>query len=228
MLLSKSSNLLYVSNFEELISPPFEGDVNAICWQRELGGDFQEIVEKVALDDPITILEKEILLEMVLCPAGSIAREILLHDLQLLTDHGADPVLNIIEHYERDISSDHFATDVYSFHVDRSPVSTDTFLCTYYGEASEILATEDAIQKIKIPALRAQLKQFFDGPAEEFEDYLVEHFFDLHYEALPQARPVNLGLGQMWRLAVDYPGSPVHGCVHRAPMEHAKRLLLIC
>jgi hypothetical protein len=101
-------------------------------------------------------------------------------------------------------------------------------LCTYFGEASDILPNNEAIQKILIPELRAELKKLFDGPEADFASFLSENFFDLHYQALPNARPINLGIGHLWRLAVDHPESRVLPCVHRAPAEKTNRLLLIC
>lgn len=55
-------------------------------------------------------------------------------------------------------------------------------------------------------------------------------FFDLHYQPKPDAQPVNLGTGHIWRLAVDHPTQKVLPCVHRAPVEKdgEYRLLLIC
>jgi hypothetical protein len=41
---------------------------------------------------------------------------------------------------------------------DRSPIETDTFLCTYFGPASDILPNDQVEQKIKIPAIRENLK----------------------------------------------------------------------
>ena len=210
------------------MSEPFSGNVNAMCWSRELVGDFAEIINKVELTDNITVLEEAELRELDLSQAGQLAREILLHDMQLLTAHGAAPTLNVIKHYERDDSFPLFPTDVYSYHVDRSPVATDTFLCTYFGEASDILPNNEAIQKILIPELRAELKKLYDGPEADFASFLSENFFDLHYQALPNARPINLGIGHLWRLAVNHPESKVLPCVHRAPAEKTNRLLLIC
>ena len=60
--------------------------------------------------------------------------------------------------------------------------------------------------------------------------YLNENFFDLHYAPLPQARPFSFGLGHLWRIATEHPGSPVPPCIHRAPATlpgQPPRLLLI-
>jgi hypothetical protein len=219
-----------VTSFQDLVSTRFHGNINAICWNRELTGDFSEIVEKVELIGNITTVEPEELLALQLSEQGQLAREILLNDLELLEAHGASPVLNVIKHYERDDSFPFFPTDVYSFHVDRSPVPTDTVLCTYYGASSEIVPNAQARQKVLIPEIRAELKKLYHGPDAGFESFLTEHFFDLHYEAQSDAHLTNLGLGHLWRLAVDHPGSPVLPCVHRAPKEKPgqKRLLLIC
>ncbi|MFM6924770.1 MAG: DUF1826 domain-containing protein [Ferruginibacter sp.] len=220
----------YVSNFEALVSTPFDGAINAICWSRILTGDFEEIVNKVREEGNITVLDEEDLLALRLSDDGKLAREILLHDLTLLKAYGAAPVLNVIRCYDRDDEYPFFPTDVYSYHVDRSPVATDTFLCTYYGAASEILPNAQATQKVLIPELRDELKKLYSGPVAGFEAFLTEHFFDLHYQAAATAKPVGLGLGSMWRLAVDHPGSRVLPCVHRAPQEKAgqPRLLMIC
>jgi hypothetical protein len=217
-----------VTNFQDLVSTPFQGAINAICWERKLIGDFAEIVEKVALNDNITVLDEAALRALPLSEQGQLAREILLNDLKLLTAHGAAPVLNIIKCYDRDDTYPFFPTDVYSFHVDRSPIATDTFLCTYYGDPSEILPNSEAIQKILLPEIREGLKKLYDGHDEGFEAFLVENFFDLHYQAQRNALPISLGMGHLWKLAVDHPESKVRPCVHRAPKEKTNRLLLIC
>jgi len=219
-----------VTNFQDLVSTPFKGKVNAMAWARKLAGDFSEIVEKVELNGNITVIDEDELRELELTEQGQLAREILLNDFQLLTAHGASPLLNVINHYDRDDAFPFFPTDVYSFHVDRSPIPTDTFLCTYYGESSDILPTSQAIKKVLVPQIRAELEKLYDETEGDFESFLTENFFDLHYQAKSNARPISLGLGHLWRLAIDHPESPVPPCIHRAPKEKygQKRLLLIC
>lgn len=217
-----------VTNFQDLVSTPFSEEINAIGWMRNLKGDFAEIVNKVELNENITVVNEELLRELTLSKEGNLAREIILNDLRLLTAHGAAPVLNVIQYYDRDDDYPFFPTDVYSFHVDRSPIPTDTFLCTYYGVPSEILPNSEAIQKILIPEIRDELKKLYGADDEGFEDFLTENFFDLHYQAKPNTQPISLGLGHIWRLAIDYPESKILPCVHRAPKEKTERLLLIC
>lgn len=229
--LSHAENQIHcVTNFQDLVSTPFNGEMNAICWTRKLTGDFSEIVKKIALSENITAVEEEELRELQLSEQGQLAREILLNDLKVLEAHGASPVLNVISYYDRDDTYPFFPTDVYSFHVDRSPVPTDTFLCTYYGEPSEILPNSQGTKKVLVPEIRVELKELYHGADEDFEAFLSEHFFDLHYQAKPDAHLINLGLGHLWRLAVDHPESQVLPCLHRAPKEKSgrNRLLLIC
>ncbi|MDW9380697.1 DUF1826 domain-containing protein [Chryseobacterium sp. JV558] len=229
-IFSDNPQIGLVSSFSELVNTHFQGTMNAICWHRNLGGDFKEIISMLQLEENITVISSEDLLALNLSEEGSIAREIILNDLQLLTDFGASPVLNLLKHYERDEELGFISTDVYSYHVDRSPIGTDTFLCTYHGTASDIIPNDQVEQKVLIPEIREQLKKLHDGPEEEFEDFLKEYFFDLHYQPKPNAEPVNLGVGHLWRIAVDHPEQQALPCVHRAPIENdgEYRLLLIC
>ena len=228
--LSGNPQVRVVSTFSELVYSDFLGKANAICWSRNLSGDFNEIVAKLDLKENMTEVSVKDLLALQLSEQGHVAREIILKDMQLLTDYGASPSLNLLKCYERDDEFDFISTDVYSYHVDRSPIETDTFLCTYHGAASEILPNDQVEQKILIPEIREQLKQLHDGSETEFETFLEEYFFDLHYRAKADAKPVNLGTGNLWRLAVDHPAQQVLPCVHRAPVENdgEYRLLLIC
>lgn len=227
---ANNQQIKVVTTFSELVTTEFKGENNALCWYRNLEGDFEEIVSQLQLKENITVVEPCDLLTLQLSENGSRAREIILNDLLFLTDFGASPVLNLLKCYERDTEFDFISTDVYSYHVDRSPIATDTFLCTYRGAASDIIANEHAEQKILIPEVREKLKTLHDGSSEEFEDFLKENYFDLHYQAQPDCTPTNLGNGHLWRLAVDHPEQQVLPCIHRAPIENdgEYRLLLIC
>ncbi len=227
---SDNNQVRVVTTFSELVNTTFQGEINAICWNRDLLGDFKEIVSKLELKENITEVSTEDLLALQLSEKGILARDIILSDIQLLTDFGASPSLNLLKHYERDQDLDFISTDVYSYHVDRSPIETDTFLCTYHGAASDIISNDQVEQKILIPEIREKLKALHDGLETEFETFLQEYFFDLHYQPKPNSEPVNLGSGHLWRLAVDHPTQQVLPCVHRAPVEKdgEYRLLLIC
>jgi hypothetical protein len=224
------NQIQYVTNFQNFVSASFHGEINVICWNRKLIGDFSEIVRKIELTENIAELHPNELLELQLSEQGQLAREILLNDLKTLKALGASPTLNLIKFYDRDDSYPFFPTDVYSFHVDRSPIPIDTFLCTYYGESSEILPNSQAKQKILVPEIRDELKKIYCGAEEDFESFLSENFFDLHYLSKPKAQPIKLGLGNLYRLAIEHPKSKVLPCLHRAPKEKSgqKRLLLIC
>ena len=81
-----------------------------------------------------------------------------------------------------------------------------------------------------VPEIRAELKKLNNDTEEGFESFLTEYFFDLHYQAKSDARPISMGQGHMWKLAIDHPESNVLPCLHRGPMETdgEKRLLFIC
>jgi len=219
-----------VTNFEDLLSTPFQGSINAACWTRQLKGNFSEIANKLPLNENIETISQEQLHGLQLSDAGQLARSVIVHDFELLTAHGAAPTLNLIQHYDRDDSYPFFPTDVYSFHVDRSAGAMNTFLCTYHGAPSDILPNAQAEQKVLIPEIRAELKKLYDGSEDDFNAFLEDYFFDLHYDALPYAQPISLGTGHLWRLAVDHPDSDVPPCIHRAPLEEdgKLRLMIIC
>ncbi|TCC90108.1 DUF1826 domain-containing protein [Pedobacter frigiditerrae] len=227
---SESNQVGVVSTFDDLINTGFKDTTNAICWQRELVGDFREIVAKLQLKENVTDVSIDELLALPLSQEGAMAREIILNDLRLLAGLGALPTLNLLKSYERDEELDFISTDVYSYHVDRSPIAIDTFLCTYHGAASDIIPNDQVEQRVLIPDIRQKLQELYNGPQTGFEDFLKEYSFDLHYQPKANANPVNLGVGHLWKLAVDYPEQQVLPCVHRAPKENdgEYRLLLIC
>ncbi len=218
-------------DFRELAATPFRDGVNACCWPRTLSGDFSEIVALLDTGDGITAIDDEHLLALRLTPAGETARTTILEDLQRLRTQGLAPELNCIRSYPRDEDGGAVRTDVYSFHADSAPVTTDTFLCTYLGAASEGLRNDEARRRIDVPETRAELLAQFDGADDDdFRAHLHENCYDLHYASLPHAQPFNFGLGNFWRIAVDSPDSSVPPCVHRAPDNlpgQPPRLLLI-
>ena len=230
MMSFNSEQVEIVSNFKDLVKFEFYENKNATCWQRELEGDFEEIVAKLVLIDDITEVSIGDLLALKLSEKGNKAREIIIEDLNKLTEFGAQPTLNLLKSYTRDEEFDLISTDVYSFHVDRSPILIDTYLCTYYGASSDIISNDQVTQKILIPEIREKLKEYYDVSDGYFDEFLKENFFDLHYHLHKDAIPTNLGIGHLWRLAVDHPDQPVFPCVHRAPKENdgQLRLLLIC
>ena len=59
-----------VSTFSALADTDFKGDNNAICWARSLNGDFSEIVFKLSLEEDITEVSIEDLLNLELSPEG--------------------------------------------------------------------------------------------------------------------------------------------------------------
>lgn len=220
-----------VQSFHELVTTPFARGVNALCWERTLPGDFSEIVARLDATAGLTALNEECLLELRLGAAGTAAIGVLLEDLRLLRDHGLSPELNCIHGYPRDEEPGVVPIDVYSFHADSATVQADTWLCTYHGAPSEGLRNDEAQRHADIPATRAALlKQFGGNDGDGFQDFLKENCYDLHYAPSAQARLFSFGVGNLWRIAVDYPGSPVPPCIHRAPATRPgdpPRLLLI-
>ncbi len=221
-----------MQSFAELAATPFRNGVNALCWPRTLRGDFGEVVEKLGPGDEIVTLEEEQLLALPLSAGGRLAVEVMIEDLRQLQEAEREPALNCIYRYPRAEEPVPVRTDVFSFHVDSAPVESETWLCTYFGAASEGLPNEEAQRRVDNPETRAALRRFL-GAAEdeaEFRAALHEHCYDLHYAPLPGAQPFSFGLGNLWRIAVDWPGSLVPPCIHRAPETapgEPPRLLLI-
>jgi hypothetical protein len=217
-----------VDDFSELVATPFAAGINALYWPRQLAGDFTEILNLVGGGEGIINITDARLQGLRLSPAGQLAREVLLEDQRLLRAQGFDPVLNCVVGYPRDEEPGPVATDVFSFHADSAPVPADTWLCTYAGAASEGLRNDQAQRRVDLPATRAACLQTFGGEDnEDFREYLKENCYDLHYAPKPEAQPFSFGLGHLWRIAIEHPGSLVPPCLHRAPVTPFSRLLLI-
>jgi len=220
-----------VKSFEELVSTPFGNGVNALCWERTLAGDFGEVVERLGEGEGIATLDEARLGALGLSAAGRAAVAVLLEDLRLLGDLGLSPILDCIRSYPRDDDAGPVRTDVYSWHVDSATVEADTWLCTYFGATSEALRNDEAQRRVDIAETRAELLKTFGGEDDAgFAEFLRENCYDLHYAAAPHAQPIPFGVGNLWRIATEWPGSPVPPCIHRAPEtqpDEPPRLLLI-
>ena len=220
-----------VGSFEELVATPFADGLNALCWQRTLPGDYREVVERLAVGKGITTIEADRLRELALSDAGSVARDILLQDQELLRSHDLLPVLDCIHGYLYDVEEGPTRTDVQSFHADSATAPAETYLCTYHGVSSEGLHNQDALRRADIPEHRAEFLKLYGGADDDgFLEFLSENFFDLHYDPLPGVQPFTFGHGNLWRIAIAYPGCPVPPCIHRAPATspgQPPRLLLI-
>lgn len=225
------ARLKIVTSFEELVATPFANGVNAMCWQRTLPGDFEEVVAHLTVNEGMASLDDDYLRSLPLSAAGRTAVEVLIADQERLRAHGLDPLLDCIHGYPRDEEPSVVPIDVYSFHADSATVPADTWLCSYTESSSEALRQEEALRCIDIPATRAELLKLSGGTDDaSFAEFLHERCFDLHYVPAPGARPFSFGLGNLWRIAVEYPGNPVPPCVHRAPDNlpgRPPRLLLI-
>ena len=205
--------------------------MNAFCWPRDLPGDFAEVAKALGTGAGITTVEEATAAGAPVEQAGAVAREVLLADQELLRAHELDPVLDCIRGSAARKTPAVVRTDVHSFHVDSAPVPAETWLCSYLGASTEGLRNEEARRRMDLPETRARLLQLFGGEdGEAFREFLAEHGYDLHYAPAPGAEPFAFGLGNLWRIAVEYPGSPVPPCIHRAPETlpgDPARLLLI-
>lgn len=223
-----------VSSFDKLMTSAFGPEINAICWRRTLIGDFDELAANLSGEDEIIPLDEELLQKLYpkLSTMGRAAAAALLEDRRLLLAHGLSPSLECVPRYQRDEISQTIPTDVYSFHADRATVATDTFLCSYNEAATEGLRNDMAQRHIDIPTVRAELLKLFQQEEEtgDFETYLRENCYELHYAETAKAASFSFGIGNLWRIAVEYPGCPVPPCLHRAPETmpgRPPRLLLI-
>lgn len=206
------------------------GAVNALCWERALPGDFGEVARALVRGGEMIVkLDEARLGRLTLSEAGRVAAGVMLEDFRRLQERELTPELNAIWDYPRDEGV--VPTDVFSWHVDSATVPADTWLCTYFGAASEGLRNEEARRRVDDVEMRAALGREFGGTDEaEFAAWLSENCYDLHYAAQPGARPWSFGVGHLWRIAAQYEGSPVLPCIHRAPATvpgAGPRLLLI-
>ena len=223
------SRVKIVDSFDELVSTAFGPEVNALCWARNLPGNFDEVAARFS-DDEIISLDEETLRALTLGADGRVAANAMLADRRLLEDRGLQPSLEWVPRYLRDATST-VPTDVYSFHADRAPVEAYTYLCSYNTAATEGLRNDQAQRIMDIDSTRTEiLRLYAEDGAGDFDAYVKENCFDLHYRPLPGATPFSFGIGNLWRIAVEYPGSPVPPCLHRAPETadgQPPRLLLI-
>jgi hypothetical protein len=226
-----NSQIRVVDSFEALVNTPFADGVNAYCWPRALAGDFGEIARLLGTGEGIVPLENDRLAQLPASPSGCAAIAVLLEDQRRLLERELDPALNVVYSSPRDERCSPITTDVFSFHVDSAPVETETWLCTYFGAPSEGLLNAQATRRVELAKTRAELLLHYGGKDDAgFLGYLAEHHYDLHYAPNPRAQPFTFGPGHLWRVAVDWPGSPVPPFIHRAPAElpgQSPRLLLI-
>ncbi|MDQ8201391.1 hypothetical protein [Pelagicoccus sp. SDUM812003] len=226
-----SRHVKYVDSFQELLDVRFSDGVNALCWRRNLPGDFDAVARKLRHHKTITPLETSTLLGLELDAAGTTARAQMIADQTLLRDAGLQPSLEIVPGYDPQLESQPVSTDVCSWHADSATGEADTYLCSYNQACSEGLPNEQARRKVDNPEIRARLLALYQGADDPlFEAWLNDQCFDLHYESASDARPYRFGFGNLWRIATLYPQSPVPPCIHRAPSRVASsipRLLLI-
>jgi hypothetical protein len=230
-----------VGDFQELLNARFGDGVNALCWERKLKGDFEEVAKRRGVGRGITALEEQHLRELSksLSGAGRAAIEVMLEDLQRLRERDLLPELNAVNGYVQREQTGPVRTDVCSFHVDSATAETDTWLCTYHGASSEGLRNDEAVRKVDVAEIRAELMRSYREDIEDpgatddeaFREWLNDNCYDLHYAPLPGAQPFSFGVGNLWRISTQWPEAAVPPCIHRAPDEHSRpegvRLLLI-
>jgi hypothetical protein len=225
-----TSRRVVVDSFDTLLTRRFVDGVNALCWPRSLPGDFNEVARLLAPAEGVVVVTADMLAALSLSAAGRIAADVMTADLLQLQALGKEPLLNCIGGYPRDDSGGAVVTDVMSFHVDRAPIEVDTFLCTYFGAPSEGLDNDDAVLRVLDPEVRAALlvECQAEDDRRDFDNFLAEHSYDLHYRVVDGAQPWSFTVGALWKIAVQWPGCRVPPCIHRAPDSVEPRLLLIC
>jgi hypothetical protein len=80
-------NYLIVLNFI-IVTAPFLGETNAICWNRILVGDFSEIINQIELNKNIAVINQDELWKLKLSELG--------HLWKLAIDHPESPVLPFV------------------------------------------------------------------------------------------------------------------------------------
>jgi len=160
-----------VGSFQELVTTPFRGGVNALCWPRRLAGDFAEVVRPLAVTDDITPVDESMLRALPLSPEGRTAVATLVEDLERLRAHGLAPILDCIRGYPRDEKAGTVRTDVYSYHADSATVETDTYLCSYTEMASEGLRNEalDTMMQAEAAAIKFGVRDLTPAVWDRFE-----------------------------------------------------------
>jgi hypothetical protein len=226
-----------VDDFDALVAVSFDVGKNAACLRRVLDGDFGEVARAFAPSAGIREVDVDELRAHRWSEAGARAVDAIVHDLDRLDALGLDPVLNCIVDTPEDARGLPIGVDVMSFHADRAPIEVATWLCTYHGRPTEGLDNDDAIRAVDVADVRAGLMAHFvagggnDDDDAAFNAFLEEESFDLHYRQRPHAQPWSFGVGQLWRVAVEWPGALVPPCIHRAPRAasgDAPRLLVMC
>ncbi|MCB1228353.1 MAG: hypothetical protein KDK99_21280 [Verrucomicrobiales bacterium] len=222
-----------VRSFEELTQTPLIDGLQALEWSRDVPpGDFARLAHLLAktCGEGITPLDFDELDTLSLSPPCRIALASLRVDFERLLTLGLHPELNLINGCYLDATGGPLRTDVCSWHIDSATAPADTWLCTYFGAVTEGLIHEDALRRVDQPDLRALLLHQFGGTeGSEFDAFLAEHCYDLHYQPRPGAQAVAFGIGQLWRVTTLCPGAASPPFVHRAPESPpgAPRLLLI-
>lgn len=225
-----------VASFDALVGAAFGGGVNAYVCARDVDGDFDGLAARCAAADAdfdvdgLTTLSPAALRACAASSAQARAAEAVCSDWERLAALGKDPTLNVIARYPHDTRGLPIAVDVHSFHADRAPIETDTWLCTYAGAPSEGLDNDAATAILDDDAVRAAVRAAAgDVDDDAFAAFVVDHSFDLHHRVHDPAGVFSFGQRALWKIAVQWPGAPVPPCLHRAPLpDGALRLLLIC